>query len=137
MNLVGTTSNTSFTWPVTFGRRHHSPPYNTLYASPQGLHPNGIFLESPKIGTLVVMKHWMLISLSNQVCFEHMRAISYSPYKNISSGVSYTPIKDDLTPILRGFVVGSKILNLIPNLFLGHNSCILGLNEQCKGTLGF
>jgi hypothetical protein len=30
MNLKGTTSNTSFTWPVIFGRRHHFTPYNIL-----------------------------------------------------------------------------------------------------------
>jgi hypothetical protein len=65
-----------------------------------------------------------------------VRAISYIPYKDISSGVSHTPIGDDLTPTLRGFVVGSKIPNLTLDLSLGHNSCILGLNEQCKDTLG-
>jgi len=45
INLIGTTSNTSFTWPTTFGRRHHSRPYNILYDSTWGLHPNDIFSE--------------------------------------------------------------------------------------------
>ncbi len=43
VNLVGTTSTTSFTWLVTFGRRHHSPPYNIFCASPWGLHLNVTF----------------------------------------------------------------------------------------------
>jgi hypothetical protein len=36
-NLVGTTSNISFTWPITFERRHHSPPYSILYGSFAGV----------------------------------------------------------------------------------------------------
>jgi hypothetical protein len=42
MDLVKTTSNTSFR------RRHHSPFYNIICSIPWGLHPNVIFLETPK-----------------------------------------------------------------------------------------
>jgi hypothetical protein len=42
-NLVETSSNTSFTWPATFGRKPHSPPYNILHASLRGLNQNVIF----------------------------------------------------------------------------------------------
>jgi len=37
---------------------------------------------------------------------------------------------------LKGFLVGSQILNLIINFSFDYNSCILHLNEQCEGTLG-
>jgi hypothetical protein len=43
MDLVGTTSSTSFTRSATFGRRHHSPPYNIFYALLWRLHPNVTF----------------------------------------------------------------------------------------------
>ncbi len=94
------------------------------------------FPKAFKIGTLVVSKLWMSISFSNQICLEHVRALSYSPQKNIFKGVSHAPIRDHLTFILRGFVIRSQIFNLTPALSFDHNSCILGLNEQCKGTLG-
>ncbi len=47
-------SSISFTWPATFGRRHHSPPYSILCASLQGLRPNVTFprnsqMEVPKL----------------------------------------------------------------------------------------
>jgi len=45
-------------------------------------------------------------------------------------------IGSHLTPSLRGFVVGNQIPNLTPNPSFDHNSCILSINEQCKGTLG-
>ncbi len=94
--------------------------------------PNG----SPKIGTIVVPKLWTLISSPNQAFLEHARAISYSPQKYFSKGVFHAPIRKHLTLVLRGFVVGSRIFNLTPNLFLDHHSCILSLNEQYEGTLG-
>jgi hypothetical protein len=90
---------------------------------------------NPKIGTLVVLKFWTLISSSNQTFLDHARAISYSFQKNLSNSVLYTPIEDHLTVALRGFVVKSQVPNLIPNPSFDHNSCISGLNKQCKGTL--
>jgi hypothetical protein len=78
----------------------------------------------------------MLISSSNQTCFEHARAIFYIPQKDFSNGVLNPPIEDHLTPTLREFVVGNQIPNLTPNPSFDHNSCISNLNEQCEGTLG-
>ncbi len=88
-NLVRITLNTSFTWPTTFGRKHHFPPYNILYVFPQGLHPNVIFPQdsqnwdyySFKIGTFSVPKFWMLIYFSNQVLKNNIKVISYSLLK--------------------------------------------------------
>jgi hypothetical protein len=93
--------------------------------------------ESPKIGTLIVPKLWMLISSSNQAYLEHeIKEISYSPQKYLSNGVSHALIGDHLTLAIRGFMVGSQIPNLTPCPSFDHNSCILSLNEQCEGTLG-
>jgi len=63
-----------------------------------------LFLETPKIGTFVVQKLWMFIFFSNQACLEHVRALSFSPQKVLSKSVLHAPIKDHLTPTLRGFV---------------------------------
>jgi hypothetical protein len=75
------------------------------------------------------------ISLKSSFFLDHARALYYSQ-KDISNGVSHVPIKNHLTPTLKGFVVGSQIFNLVPDPSFDHNSCILGLNEQCNGTLG-
>jgi len=40
-----------------------------------------------------------------------------------------------LTDVLKGFIVGNQIPNLIPDPSFDHNSCILNLNEQCEGIL--
>ncbi len=50
VDLVQTTSNTSFTQPTTFRKRHHSSPYNILFDSPQGLHSNGILSQDSQVG---------------------------------------------------------------------------------------
>jgi hypothetical protein len=91
----------------------------------QGLYPNGIFL-----GTLVVLKLWTIIFSSNQTCLDHARVISYSPQKEFSNDVLHFPISNLFTFVLRGFVVGSQIPNLIPNLSFDHNSCFSYLDEQ-------
>jgi hypothetical protein len=44
-------------------------------------------------------------------------------------------MRPHLTFPLKGFVVGSQILNLTPALSFDHNSCKSGLNEQSEGTL--
>jgi hypothetical protein len=79
----------------------------------------------------------MFISSSNQTYLEHARAIFYSSQKDISNGALHAPIRVHLTFDLKGFVVGSQIFNLTFDPFKkNHNSCILGLNKQCEGTLG-
>jgi hypothetical protein len=56
-----------------------------------------------------------------------MKAISYSPQKDIFKGVLHNPIKDHLGR--------SEIFNLTINPYLDHNSCIISLNEQYEGIL--
>jgi hypothetical protein len=93
------------------------------------------FLRLPS-GTFVVSKLWTFISSSNQTYLEYAREIFYSPQKDLSNDVLHASIKDHLTPILRGFIIGSQIHNLTSKLSFDHNSCISGLNEQCEGILG-
>ncbi len=59
----------------------------------------------------------------------------YSPQKDLFIGVLQAPIRDHLTPSLRGFVIGSQILNLTFDPSFDKKLCILVLNEQCEGTL--
>jgi hypothetical protein len=82
--------------------------------------PNG----SPKIGTFIVPKLWVFISSSKQMRLEHVRAIFYIPQNDISNGVLHALIRTHLTLALKGFVVKSQILNLIPNHSFDHSSCI-------------
>jgi hypothetical protein len=78
----------------------------------------------------------MYISSSKQACLEHARAISYSSQKDICiKGVLHAPIINHLALALRGFMVGSQILNLTLNPSFDHNSCIIDINEQCNNTL--
>jgi hypothetical protein len=55
MDLIGTTSSTSFTRPATFRKKHHSFPYKIFCASSWVLHPNVIFpwnsqVRVPRLG---------------------------------------------------------------------------------------
>ncbi len=84
---------------------------------------------SPKIETLIVPKLWTFIFFSNQTCFEHVMAITYSLQKNISNNLLHALIRDHLTPTLKGFVVKNQIPNLTPDPSFDHNSCISSLNE--------
>jgi hypothetical protein len=60
---------------------------------------------SPKIGTFVLSKLWMLISSLNQTCLNHVKIIPCSLQKYLSNGVSHSLIGDHLTFVVRGFVV--------------------------------
>ncbi len=137
-NLVKTISSISFAWPITFERIHHSPPYSLLYDYLQSYTQMTLFPETPKclkVGILIVPKFWMFISSSNQNFLEHRTTITYSFQKYLSNGVLFAPIGNHLTPTLRGFVIGSQILNLTPDPSFDHNSCISSLNDQGEGTL--
>ncbi len=128
-----TTSNTSFTWPTTFGRRHHCPPYNIFYEFLRGLHPNGIFSQDSQNWNFYCPKALDIHIFFKSTILEHVITLSYSPQKVLSNGVLHAPIKDHLTFALKGFVVGSQNFNLTPTLSFDHSSCISRLNEQCKG----
>jgi len=77
----------------------------------------------------------MFISSSNQVHYEHIKVVTFSPQKDIFNGVLHIPIGDDLTPTLKGFVVRSQIPNLTLDFSFDCNSYISGVIAQCKGIL--
>jgi hypothetical protein len=79
----------------------------------------------------------MLISSSNQMCLEHAKEIFDKPQKDLFNNVLHASIGDHLTLTLRGFVVRNQISNLTLDSSFDHNSCILGLNEQCKGISSY
>jgi len=66
---------------------------------------------------------------------KNMRIISYSPPKNLSNGISHTPISVHVTPTFKEYMVKNQNSNLTHAPSFDHNSCKSGLNEQCKGTL--
>jgi hypothetical protein len=89
----------------------------------------GLSSRSPKIGTLVVSKLWMLISSLKKTYLERARAQSYSLKSDIFNGVLHAPIKDYLTFAQRGFVFRNEIPNLTLDPFFYHNASISCLNE--------
>jgi hypothetical protein len=93
----------------------------------------GLLSGSPKTRTFIVPKFWTFIYFLNQVCFENARAISYSFWKYLSNDIHHASIELHLIPAFKGFVVESQIRNLTLAHSFDHNSCKLGLNEQCKG----
>jgi hypothetical protein len=138
IDLVRTTSSTSFTQPFPLGGG--TIPFPIVYF--MLLHKDyiqmsffpGISKWESQNWILVIPKLWMFISFSNQVSFENSRALSYSPQKCLSYGLYHTRVKFHFTPTFKGFVVRSQIPNLTPTLFFYHNSCKSCLNGQCKGT---
>jgi hypothetical protein len=75
------------------------------------------------------------IFFKSSFILNHARALYDSLQKDISNGVSHVLIRNHLTLILKGFVVESQILNLVPDPSFDHNSCILGLSEQHNDIL--
>ncbi len=139
-NLIRTSSSTSFTQLVTFGKRHHYPPYSMLCDFLWGLHLNDIFSRDsqmgvPKLRPFVVLKFWMFIFSSNQTCLKNEKIRFFCFQKNLSNRVLHAPIKDHLTIFLKRFVVGNQIKNLILAFSFNYNSCISSLNNQCEGIL--
>jgi hypothetical protein len=140
VDIVGTTSSTSFTWPATFGGRHHSPPYSIFNDYPWGLHPNGTFswdsqMKVPNLGLLLSQKLRRSYLLQIKPFWNMQGDYLIFPKKDLSNSVLHSQIKDYLTPTLRGFVVRSQIPNLTPIPSFDHNSCTSGFNEQCENTL--
>ncbi len=80
--------------------------------------PQNFEMGVSKLGLLLSQNYRHSYLPQNQACLEHARAISYSSQKDISNGVLHAPIRAHVTLALKGFVVGSQILNLIFDLFL-------------------
>jgi hypothetical protein len=122
-NLVGTTLSTSFTQATTFGRRHHSPPYNTLCAFPWGLHPNVTFprdshLGVPKLG-LSLSQNFGHSYLSQIKFILKIRGHYLIALKNIFSTMYLMPQLELVWPLFsRGLWLGVKFPIWLPPLLL-------------------
>ncbi len=134
-NLIGTTLSSSFTRPITFRRRHHSPPYSIICDFLGGLLLNDIFSQDSQNWDFYCPKTLNVHIFFKSTFLEHAKVISYNPQKDLSNNVLHAPIGDHLTFALKGFMVENQISNLILGPSFDHNSCISGLNEQCEGIL--
>ncbi len=128
-NLVMTTSSTSFTRLITFGKRQHSFPYNMFYVSPQGLHPNVIFPYNSQIMTFIGPK---FIYFSNQF-FLRIRRQYFISLKKIIPTMYNMPQLDFIWPLF--FKDWWLKILIWFTFFFNHDSCQSCLNEQCKGIL--
>jgi hypothetical protein len=120
-DLIRTTSSTSFTWPATFERKHHSPPYSILCASMWGLHPNVTFPQDsqmgvPKLG-LLLSQNFRHSYISQINFFLKMRRRHLITQNDLSNDVLHTLIQVHLTHAFKRFVVRSQISNLTPTFF--------------------
>jgi len=139
-DLIITTSSSNFTWPTTFGKRHHSLPYSILFDSPWRLHSNNTFSQDSQMG---VPKIRLLLSqkiscsyLLQIKCVWSMQGKYFIAFKKKKfNNLLHASIRDHLMPTLRGFMVRNQIPNLTLGSSFDHNSCILSLNEQCKNIL--
>jgi hypothetical protein len=121
-NLIGTTLSRNFTWPATFGRRHHSPPYNIFCASPQGLHPNVIFPQDSQVG---IPKLGLLLS-------QNFGRSYLSQFKSILRVRGHYLIAlENIFPTM----YSTFIPNFTHTSSFDPNSCKLGPNDQCEGIL--
>jgi hypothetical protein len=89
---------------VTFGRRHHSPPYNILCASPWGLHPNVTFprdsqMRVPKLG-LLLSQNFGRSYFSQIKFFLKMQGQYLIAFKTICPMVYNTPPLEFIRPLL-------------------------------------
>jgi len=124
MDLVGTTSRTSFTRPTTFGKRHHSPPYSILCTFLFIPHPNVTFSQDsqvkvPKLGLLMSQTFGCLylsqIKFISKIQEQYLVAL-----ENIFPMV-YTKFQSDLiwTLLSRDLWSGVKLgIWLLPLLFI-------------------
>jgi hypothetical protein len=86
VDLIRTTSSTSFTWPATCSQPlgGNTTPLPIIYFATlcEGYIQMVLFIEqNPKIGTLIILELWTFISSSNQIFLEHVQGISYSLQK--------------------------------------------------------
>jgi len=128
------TSSTNFTQPTTFGRRHHSFPYNILCAFLWRLHPNVTFprtlkwesqnwdFSCPKtLDTHIFLKSNLKVQGQYFIALENIFPTLYNMFQS-----------DLIWPLLSKICGQNQISNLICSFFY-HNSCQSSLNEQCEG----
>jgi hypothetical protein len=140
IDLIRITLSTSFTRPTTFGRRHHSPPYSIIYASPWGLHPNVTFprysqVGVPKLG-LLLSQNFRRSYLSQIKSVWKYEGTILCPSKRSFQRCIARRNQSSFEPYFQG-VCGQESNSRFEYcpFFFNHNSCKSSLNEQCEGTL--
>jgi hypothetical protein len=139
MDLIKTISNTNFTWPTTFERRHHSPPYSILCVFPHGLHPNVIFpwdsqVKVPKLG-LLLSQDFGHSYLSQINFFLDCKDDILWPLKISFQWCIARSNWTSFDPCFQGICGRESNSQFDSRLFFFHNSCKSSLNEQCESTL--
>jgi hypothetical protein len=92
-------------------------------------------MEVPKLGLLLFQNFGRSYLSQIKSILRIRRQYLIALQKVFSNGVSHFPIKPHLTFAFKGFMLKSQIPNLTPTPSFDHNSCKLGLNKQCEGTL--
>jgi len=122
------------------GESHHLPPYSIIYDWPWGLHPNVIFLGTPKLGVPKFLKFelsplwrpiifcldfqskWSMKQSCN-LCWEISNDMWHATWIHVIQSVSWI------------LVVGGQIDNLTINISFSHNLCCKYSNGSCDPIL--
>jgi len=137
----------------TFGARTHEthhgpnsgetttfPPYSILCASPQGPHSNGFLFRDSQMGVQKLPKSrllrlWCPITLCVDLRSWWGLKQSCSLCRKLSNNMSHATCTQGNRVDSRLLMVGSQIVNLIPDLSFGHNLCFRCPNGWCKPIL--
>ncbi len=116
---------------------HHLPPYNILYNSPWGPHPNGFLSHDSQVGVpnfqqLGLPQLWGRITSSVDLRLQWGLKQSCSPRRDLSNGVSHSTWTHRGRVDSRLLVIGSQIANLTPSLSFCHNLCCRCPNGSCE-----
>ncbi len=122
------------------GGNHHLPPYNILYTSPRGPHPNGFLSQDSKVGVPKSPKLGLLrlqspITLRTNLGSKCGLKKSCNPYRELFNGMSHVVCRQVNQEDSRLSLVGSQTNNLTPNPSFGHNLCFRCPNEQFEPIL--
>jgi hypothetical protein len=119
---------------------HHFPPYSIFYASPWGPHPNGILsrhsqMGVPKFPKLGLPRVWGPITLCVDLQLKWGLKQSCSPFQELFKGMPHATCTKGNRGDFWLLVVGSQIVNLPPDLSIGHNLCFKCPNGSCEPIL--
>jgi hypothetical protein len=122
------------------GGSHHLPPYNILYASPHGPHPNDFLSRDsqvgvPKLQKLGLPQLWGTITLRVNLQWRWGLKQSCNPHRELSNSMlQATYMQGNWVDSLL-LVVESQIVNLTLDLSFGHNLCFRCPNGWCEPIL--
>jgi len=122
------------------GESHHLPPYNILYTSPWGPHPNGFLSRDSQVGVpktpkLGVPGFWSPITLRADLGLRCGLKQSCSSHRELSNNMLHAICSQVNQVDSQLFMVGSQTDNLTPGPSFGYNLCFRCPNEQCEPIL--